>query len=456
MHRDVATLAYWFRMMCESETRLNRVAFEEADFRGSLKNRILKLLRDVNLSYATICQEIVDRSRNPRTFNFSVSEFKERIIGPLYQKHRYELLADLRNRSKTKDIIIDHIVDEDVKFNCNCKDRAALLVGGCSLTETLHELKVNNSVNTCVGCGIMWNDNVPVEVDEKSEIIESGIAHCFLECPAWDVVRDDFRSNVQNNPALLELMHGSNRVSMNGILVPHAWSVTENQQIDKYCTDFCRRAAVLGVCKNQPTLASFISPEDEGLLNENAEGEVFDIDKIPENLIRARITKYDICSNSFEIDTEQLDLGEFNNRFIYWTQSDIKLNEHLQNGNVKHIVNPLILPKIEEIENGTIFGEGIVGHTVELKIKNRWRKGKISQKLRSERKITLADGRKVNHNDMFRFIHNNQVCLVDLRQHLLDGTLRKSDASHVLTRLRRCLSAQTVPAQAARSMPERV
>ena len=256
---------------------------------------------------------------------------------------------------------------------------------------------------------------------------------------------------------LVSLLQGSSKESVRELLIPHKWSLLENQAIDEFCVNFCKRSLILAVCSEQPTLENFLAEEDEGLLNENVEGEVFDIDKIPENLIRARITKYNICDNTFEIDTDQLDVWETDDKFTYWTQPGINLNDHLRNGNAKHISNPLILPKIEEIVKGTFFGAGVVGHTIELKINNRWRKGIISEKLETDAMVQLPDGSSAKHNDLFTFVYDNQVsCRVDLRQFLLSGTLRINESSHVLSRLQRCLSAQSVPAQAARSMPVRV
>ena len=76
-----------------------------------------------------------------------------------------------------------------------------------------------------------------------------------------------------------------------------------------FCKDFCKIATILSTCHSQPSLIPFLDPEDEGLLNENVENEVFDID-FPEGLFRVRITKYDICENLFEIDSNNLDIWE--------------------------------------------------------------------------------------------------------------------------------------------------
>ena len=40
MHRDVAALSYWFRMVSDKSDRLNRVAFENANYRNNFKKRI--------------------------------------------------------------------------------------------------------------------------------------------------------------------------------------------------------------------------------------------------------------------------------------------------------------------------------------------------------------------------------------------------------------------------------
>ena len=114
---------------------------------------------------------------------------------------------------------------------------------------------------------------------------------------------------------------------------PQNWSLQENNEIDLFCKNFHNRSEVLAIIRDQPSLVPFLDLDDFFLLNENIEGEVFDIDKKPENLIRARIVHYNAGNNTFEIDTEQLDVWDDGTGVRFWTQTDIPLNLHLHNHN---------------------------------------------------------------------------------------------------------------------------
>ena len=194
--------------------------------------------------------------------------------------------------------------------------------------------------------------------------IESGLAHCFSTCQAWDQVREKLMRLV---PATKLLFRDPCLESVREILLPHDWSKKENNFINNYCRDFHKRSEILGACYEQPTLAPFIELEDSNLLNENVEGEVFDIDKQPEGLIRARIVHYDICNNVFEIATDQLDLWDFGDRIGYWNETGTPMNEHLIRGRAKHVPIPLTLPKIEEIQQGIVLGAGVIGQNIRVK-----------------------------------------------------------------------------------------
>ena len=167
---------------------------------------------------------------------------------------------------------------------------------------------------------------------------------------------------------------------------------------------------------------------------------------------------YDICSDLFEIDTDKLDLWEFENNFSYWSQPDIKLNIILQNGNAKHVVNPLILPEIETIQKGIIFGNGLVGRQAQIKIHNRWTNGEFTAYEGAQDGNEELDDSKNAYS--FVSFRNNREVTVNVKQLLLQGALRMENSKHVLGRLTECLNAAfiapTVPAQAARSMPARV
>ena len=110
----------------------------------------------------------------------------------------------------------------------------------------------------------------------------------------------------------------------------------QNIAIDNFCKSFCRATLVLSTCNDQPTLIPLLDPEDDGLLNENVEGEVFDVD-LPEGWVRARVASYDICENLFELDTHNLDVWEFIDSIKYWSQPGIDLNQHLKNKRARHV-----------------------------------------------------------------------------------------------------------------------
>ena len=125
------------------------------------------------------------------------------------------------------------------------------------------------------------------------------------------------------------------------------------------------------------------------------------------------------------------------------------------------IVDPIILPNVNEIMGGTAFGPNLLGRQVEIKIRGKWKTGILTEYLNpSEINEDDEKARFVVDYD-YIFSYDNNSTKINLRLSLLDGALRISDFGHVLRHLRECLStpalvAPPVPAQAARSMPSGV
>ena len=228
------------------------------------------------------------------------------------------------------------------------------------------------------------------------------------------------------------------------LLIAQNWKKGENVAIDHFCRNFCKRSELLAISHNQPSLVPFLELEDSHLLNENIEGEVFDIDKKPENLIRARITKYDICNNVFEIDTACLDVWDDGHKINYWQQPGIRLNEHLKNGNATHVSNPMLLPRMRDIQRGIIFDDGVHGQNLEIKGARsaRWMKSTVV--------TNYADGVPALANThLLKFDHRGreEEHWVNLRQCLEANALRQEGSTHVLLRLKKCLSALSSPSE---------
>ena len=353
----------------------------------------------------------------------SVQDFRDEIIPLLYDKDRKWLLNNLQHKATKNCIILNRVVDSDVKFHCNCKQRTLLLVGDSPISGTLEESFKEKSGNHCIGCNGMYNEHsqfTPV----------GGLIHCVSSCSAFYEIRNQLLKEV---PSVAPLFDEMSLTDLEVLLLPHSWSKQENFAIDHFCKRFHKISEIQAVCCDQPSLIPFLELEDEYLLNENVEGEVFDIDKRPENLIRARITKYDICNDSFEIDTDRLDVWDFNGVIKYWSQPNVLLNKHIQAGRATHVENPLELPRMSEIAKGTVFGTGIHGHTVEIKRGVQWLTCKIIT-----HNADSAPTMSPNFH-LAKFEHTD--CWLDLRNLLQEDALRVTGASHVLGRLKECLGA---------------
>ena len=92
-------------------------------------------------------------------------------------------------------------------------------------------------------------------------------------------------------------------------------------------------------------LIGFLDPNDLPLLNENIEGEVFDIE-YEEGIYRARVSSYDPFSGLFEVDSTGLDLHNDNGNWVPFVQNGVDLNTMFNNHQLSHLTSFLELDHI--------------------------------------------------------------------------------------------------------------
>ena len=198
------------------------------------------------------------------------------------------------------------------------------------------------------------------------------------------------------------------------------------------------------LAKEQPSLANLVVASDEKMLNENIIDATFDVDYPDEGWFRVGVAGYNPMLDRFDVNSVFLDIWENGDNWEWFDQEDLDLNQMFQNQQVKHVLNPIVLPHLEEIQAGKTFGENMVGRECELV---------VEQKHRTRYQQVEVVGFDTENGIHEVYLKNGHVRYqVNLNEALRSGKLRIENFSHVLRRLQAFVNTNQSPGIAARSM----
>jgi len=224
------------------------------------------------------------------------------------------------------------------------------------------------------------------------------------------------------------------------LLDPSNWSEQGNQLINRYCQDVEYRLKQASIVCKQPELSKLIDIKHPKTLHENIVGEIFDWTSAKEKW-RVRVTDYNPVSNTFVLDSMNLDTNHGASAWRHFT--DIDLNVALDEGELTHLTSTAITYLRDDVVDGF---PALNNNIANYQIRYRQNGGRFC-------KAVVSSYDSIHNKHWITW--KRKRMLVDLNLANNNNNLRIDKLNTVLGHLR--ITPQTPaepPSEAARSMPE--